>query len=149
MPNKLNYSEGKFMIKKYLSFALCCLLLVTANSSLISAQTKTDNDASSVAKIKATVIKRGTGEKKRVTVKMLDGMKLKGYISQSGEDTFTLTDSKTKQSNSIAYRDVAEVKNRLTKGDKIALGIVIGAAATAAVVVISIFTIICRNEGNC
>jgi sRNA-binding regulator protein Hfq len=147
MKKPIIYSDGKFMIKKYLSFTLCCLLLVGSNFSLISAQTNIADDAST--KIKATVIKRGTGEKKRVTVKMLDGKKLKGYISQSGEDAFTVVDSKTKQSNTVAYRDVAKVENRLSKGDKIALGIVIGVAATAAVVVVSIFSIICRNEGGC
>jgi hypothetical protein len=52
------------MIKKCLSFALVCFLLVTANSSLISAQTRTDKDASSIAKIKAKIAERGTGSDK-------------------------------------------------------------------------------------
>ncbi len=137
------------MIKKYLSFALICLLLTTTGSSLISAQSQTDKDASSVAKIKANIIKRGTGENKRVEVKMLDGTKVKGYVGQADEDSFTLVDSKTKQSTAIAYRDVAKVKNRLTRGDKIALGIVAGAAAAAVIVVVSIIGIRCKNEGGC
>jgi predicted regulator of Ras-like GTPase activity (Roadblock/LC7/MglB family) len=122
------------MIKKWLSFALTCLLLIAVNSSLISAQAKTENDASSIAKIKAVVAERGTGENKRVEVKMLDGTKRKGYISQAGEDSFTLTDSETKQADLIAYRDVAKVKNRASKGDKIALGIVAGAGVVGAIV---------------
>jgi hypothetical protein len=122
------------MIKKWLSFALICLLLVTASSSLISAQTKTDNIASSIAKIKAVVAERGTGENKRVKLKMLDGTKRKGYISQADEDSFTLIDSKTKQADLIAYRDVAKVENRASRGDKVALGIIGGAAAVGAIV---------------
>ncbi len=138
------------MIKRYLSFALCCLLLTTTNLSLVSAQTKTENDASSIAKIKALVVKRGTQKNKRVKVKMLNGTKLKGDVGQAGEDTFTLTDSKTGQSSSIAYRDVSEVeRSGLSKGDKIALGIVIGAAAAAAIVAVTIVSIICKNEGGC
>ncbi len=137
------------MIKKWLSFALCCLLMLNGNSSFISAQTKTDNTASSIAKIKASVAERGTGENKRVEVKMLNGTKLKGYISQADEDLFTLTDSKTRQATLIAYRDVAHVKNRASKGDKIAIGIVAGAAAAAAVVLGAIFLIACKNEGGC
>jgi hypothetical protein len=39
--------------------------------------------------IEAEVLKRGTGDNKRIRVKMLDGSKMKGYISQSGEDSFT------------------------------------------------------------
>ncbi len=138
------------MIKKWLSFALVCFLLAGADASLVSAQTKKENDASSTAKIKAYVGKRGTGEKKVVKVKMLNGTKLKGYISQSGEDSFTVTDLKTKQDASIAYRDVARVeRNGLTKGDKIALGIVIGAVAVVAVVVGALIKIRCNNEGGC
>lgn len=137
------------MIKKYLSFALIFLLLATANSSLISAQTQTDKDASSIAKIKATVVKRGTGENKRVEVKKQDGTKLKGYISQADEDSFTLIDSKTKQSTEIAYGDVAKVKNRLSKGDKIALGAIGGAVAVVAIVLGSFIAIRCKNEGGC
>ena len=136
------------MIKKCLSFALVCLLLITANFSLISAQTKTDNTASSVAKIKAIIAERGTGENKRIEVRMLNGTKLKGYINQAGADSFTLTDSKTKQSTVIAYGEVAKVSNRLSKGDKIALG-VIGGAAAAAVVLGSLLLRRCRNEGGC
>jgi len=137
------------MIKKYISFALICLLLITVNSSLISAQITTDKDLSSAVKIKEKIAKRGTGKNKRIEVKMQNGTKLKGYISQAGEDSFTLVDSKTTQSSVIAYSEIAKIKNRLSKGDKIALGIVTAGVATAAIVLISIYTTICRNEGNC
>lgn len=134
------------MIKKYLSFALCCLLLTTAGSAFISAQTRTTDDASTAAKIKAVVVKREKDKNKRVKVKMLDGTKLKGDVSQAGEDLFTLTDSKTRQSRSIAYRDVSQVgRSGLSKGDKIALGVALGAIATAAIVVISYFAAIFNN----
>ncbi len=63
---------------------------------------------------------------------MLNGTKLKGYISEANEDSFTLVDSKTKQPAAIAYRDVAKVNYRLSKGAKIAFGIVIGAAGVGA-----------------
>lgn len=137
------------MLKKYLTFTLVCLLLITANASLISAQTQTSKEASAVAAIKETVAKRGTGENKRVQVKKHDGTKLKGYISQADEDSFTLTDSKTKQSTEIAYSDVAKIKNRSSKGDKIALIAVGSAAAVVAVVIIGFLVVRCQNEGGC
>ena len=137
------------MIKKWLSFTLVCLLSVAANSALVSAQTNTDRTASSLAKIKNDVSKRGTGEKSRVEVKMLDGTKLNGYISQMDENSFTLVDRKTKQPSSIAYRDVAKVSNRSTNGDRIALWIIGGAAAVAAIVGGSMLLRRCRNEGGC
>ncbi len=134
------------MIKKYLSIALICLLLVTANSVLISAQTQTDKTASSIAKVKTAVLKRQTGENKRVKVIMLNGTELKGYISQASEDSFELTDSKTKQSSSIFYRDVKKVRgNGLSKTAIISLGAI---GAVAAVVLYVVLAPIC-NEGGC
>ncbi len=140
--------KTKFLIKKCLCFAFICSFLVAANSTVISAQTKPDDTASSISKIKANIQKRGTGEKKRVEVKMRDGKKLKGYLSQVGEDSFTLTDRKTNQSSVIAYRDVAKVKGGLS-GDTIALIIVGSAGAAAAIIIGSLFLKRCRNEGGC
>ena len=125
---------------------LACLLLVTANFSLISAQTQADRTASSIAKVKTAVLKRQAGGDKRVKVIMLTGTELKGYISQAGEDSFELMDSKTKQSRSIFYRDVAKVRgNGLSKTAIISLG-ALGAAA--AVVLFVVLAPIC-NEGGC
>jgi hypothetical protein len=137
------------MIKKCLSFSLICLLLVTASPLFISAQTRTDNTDLTIAKVKTAVQKRGIGENKRVEVKMLNGTQLKGYVSQANEDSFTLVDAKTKQPSSIAYRDVAKVSNRMSKGDKIALGILGGAVAVVGVVLGSFLLRRCRNEGGC
>lgn len=134
------------MIKKYLGIALACLLMLTANSVLISAQNQTDKTASLIAKVKTSVSKRGTGENKRVKVIMLSGTELKGYISQAGEDSFELTDSKTKQSRSIFYRDVRKVRgNGLSKTAIISLGVV---GAVTAVVLYVVLAPIC-NEGGC
>jgi hypothetical protein len=134
------------MIKKYSTTALICLLLVTANFTFISAQTQTDESASLTAKVKSSVLKRGTGENKRVKVIMLNGIESKGYISQAGEDSFELTDSKTKQSRSIFYRDVRKVRgNGLSKTAIISL---VAVAAAAAVVLAVVLAPIC-NEGGC
>ena len=122
------------MIKKCLSTAFIGLMLLYTNLQLISAQTNTGNDAAAVEKIKASVTKRGTGEKARVNIKMLNGTKMKGYISQTGEDSFTLTDSKTKQTNTLAYSNVAQVKGTgLSTGAKILIGVGVGVAITVAV----------------
>ena len=119
------------MIKQYLTIVLIGLLAFSANTSLIFAQNKTAD----AEKIKADVMKRGTNEKKSVRVKMLNGTKLKGYISQIGEDSFTLTDLKTKQPTVIAYRDAAKVEGRgLAGGARI--GIIVAAAAGATLLVL-------------
>jgi hypothetical protein len=121
------------MIKKYLSVLLVGILVFGTSSALVFAQT-TDKTASKAEKIKAEVLKRGTSEKKRVKVKMFDGRKIKGYISQTGEDSFTLTDSKTRQPVVIAYRDAAEVSSGWSKSSKI--GLIAGAAAAATLTIL-------------
>jgi hypothetical protein len=63
------------MIKKCLSAAFIGLMLLFTIPQLINAQTNTSNNAATVAKIKANVTRRGTGEKARVNVKMLNGTK--------------------------------------------------------------------------
>ncbi len=40
-----------------------------------------------------------------VEVKLRDTAKLKGYISDAGDDSFTVTDSKTGSSETVAYAD--------------------------------------------
>jgi len=122
------------MIKKCLSVAFIGLLLFSTNLQSISAQTNTGNNTVTTDKIKANVVKRGTGEKARVNVKMLNGTKMKGFISQAGEDSFSLTDPKTKQTSTLAYSDVAQVKGTgLSTGAKIAIGVGIGAVVVVAI----------------
>ncbi len=123
------------MIKKSLLMMVICLSVFGANINFVAAQTKTDRNLSFDEKVKANVLKRGTGEKSKVVVKMKDGTKRKGFISQTGENTFDLTDSKNKQISSLAYGDVAEVKGTgLSTAAKVAIGIGIGVAITAVVV---------------
>ncbi len=126
------------MIKKCLSVAFIGLMLLFTNLQLINAQTSTGNNAATVEKIKANVTKRGTGEKARVNVKMLNGTKMKGFISQAGDDSFTLTDSKTKQTSTLAYSDVAQVKGTgLSTTSKILIGVGVGVAVTVVVLAVA------------
>ncbi|MDQ3710597.1 MAG: hypothetical protein M3388_00015 [Acidobacteriota bacterium] len=125
------------MIKKCLSTLLIGLMLLFTNLQSINAQTSTGNNAA-VSKIKANVTKRGTGEKARVNVKMLNGTKMKGFISQIGDDSFTLTDSKTKQTSTLAYSDVAQVKGTgLSTTSKILIGVGVGVAVTVVVLAVA------------
>ncbi len=129
------------MIKKCLSVALLGLMFLSTNLQLINAQTSTGNNTAAVEKIKANVTKRGTGEKARVNVKMLNGTKMKGFISQAADDSFTLTDSKTRQTSTLAYSDVAQVKKQgLSTGAKILIGVGIGVAVTAVIIAVGLKT---------
>lgn len=128
------------MIKKYPSLMVICLLAFGANTGFITAQMKTNNNLSQVEKVKANVFKRGTGSKAKVNIKMQNGTKVKGFISQTSDDSFTLTDSETMQTTTLAYTDVAEVKRSggLSTAAKIGIGIGVGVLATAIVISVAV-----------
>lgn len=119
------------MIKKILGLILCSLLL-TADTSFIYAQTQSGQDSSTVAKIKAKIIKRETRDDKRASIKLTNGTKLRGFVSQPTEDSFTLTDVKTKQKTSVLYADVAQVSGGFPNSAKI--GILAGVAVAGVIV---------------
>ena len=126
------------MLKKRLFVALLGLTLLFTNLQFINGQTSVGNNAATAEKIKANVTRRGTGEKARVNIKMLNGTKMKGFISQAGDDSFTLTDSKTKQTSILAYSDVAQVKGTgLSTTSKILIGVGVGVAASVVVLAIA------------
>ena len=124
------------MSRKRLSLALVGLILCGVNFQAVFAQSSTDN---ALEKIKTDVSRRGTGEKSKVVVSMKNGTRMKGYISQTDDDSFDLTNSKTKQITTVSYGDVAQVKKPgLSTGAKIAIGVGIAAAVTVVVLVIAV-----------
>lgn len=129
------------MLKRLFSIGLVVLLFHAGNSLLIHDARANQNDAAS-DKVKANVAKRGTGPKAKVTVKLKDRTKLKGYISNASGDSFTLSDSKTGQTRTLAYSDVAEVKKQggMSLAAKIGIGVGIGVGALALFVVIGCAT---------
>jgi len=92
------------------------------------------DDASTVEKIKTKITRLGVGEKARAQIKLRNGQKIKGYVSNASEDNFSLTDRKSGQTTTIAYADVVDVKKPgMTKRTKIIIGVTIGVVATAAI----------------
>ncbi|HEX5707654.1 MAG TPA: hypothetical protein VFX96_10185 [Pyrinomonadaceae bacterium] len=134
------------MLKRLLSCGLVALLLHAADSMPILAFARADQRPPPVEKVKADVAKRGTGKKARVKVKLQDGSKLKGYISQAEEDSFTLTDSKTGQTRTLTYREVTEVKKQggLSLTAKIGIGLGIAAGGLAL-----LYAIGCHDDPIC
>ena len=122
------------MLRKTFVIIVSGILLVSTAFGLKTAQAQTGKDAQLTAETRAKVQKLGLGRDARVEVKLRDSAKLKGYISQAGQDSFTVTNSKTGAAQTVNYADVTQVKKPgsglSTKG-----WIIIGAAAVAAVVV--------------
>ena len=120
------------MLKRLFSISLVVLLFHAGNSLLIHDVARAQSDAAS-DKVKAEVAKRGTGPKAKVTVKLKDRTKLKGYISNASADSFTLSDSETGQLRTLAYSDVSEVKKQggMSLAAKIGIGLGAGVGALA------------------
>src|SRR5215510_5092366 len=119
------------MLKRLFSIGLAVLLFHAGNSLLIHDVARASQGDAAAAKVKAAVAKRGTGPKAKVTVKLKDKTRLKGYISNASGDSFTLSDSKTGQTKTLAYSDVAEVKKQggLSLAAKIGIGVGVGVLA--------------------
>jgi hypothetical protein len=117
------------MFRKLVTLFLITLVMNGAGIRLSHAESKEGKQARFAEKIKANVLKLGTGESTRVKVKLRDQGKLEGYISEAGADTFTVTDRKTGVATTVAYVQVKSVQgNNLSTGAKIAIGVGIAAA---------------------
>lgn len=74
------------MFRKTIVLGLCVLFLNLSFSTSAFAQANQNEDAKLAEKVKANVQKRGTGKDVRVQVKLKNGTKLKGHVSQFNED---------------------------------------------------------------
>jgi len=128
------FGEGECMrkisLRKHFSFLLVALLVF---NSLVVQATPTE-DMFRTAKVKATVQKRGIGEKSRVKVRLRNKEEVKGYISKIEDASFDVTDKTTGQATTILYVNVERVQGSgLSKGAKI--GIIAGAAVAIVAIV--------------
>jgi translation initiation factor IF-1 len=85
-------------------------------------------------KAKTEVVDRLNKKETRVKVKLRNGSEMKGRITQSGDNSFTLTDEKTGSKSDIAYADVVNIEGRgMSKKKKMFIAIGAGAAVLVAV----------------
>jgi hypothetical protein len=123
------------MFRKLVTFLLVASVINLAGVRLAYADSKEEKQARFAEKVKANVLKLGTGESTRVKVKLRDQAKLDGYISDAGAETFTITNRKTGVATTVAYPQVKSVQgNNLSTGAKIAIGV--GIAATIIFIIL-------------
>lgn len=117
------------MFRKLVTLLLVAAVINLAGVRLAYAESKEEKQARFAEKVKANVLKLGTGESTRVKVKLRDQRKLEGYISDAGAESFTITNRKTGEATTVAYPEVKSVQgNNLSTGAKIAIGVGIAAA---------------------
>jgi len=61
-----------------------------------------------------------------VSIKLIDGTKIKGYVTEATDDHFVVNDRKTGQSRTINYDQVKDIGVGLSEKTKIGLGIAAG-----------------------
>jgi sRNA-binding regulator protein Hfq len=105
----------------------------------IYAQSATTKDDASIQKLKREIGKLNTNGKNIARVKLHNGTKLKGYISQANEDNFVITD-KHGQKSTVAYTDLSDVKkgSGLSRTSKILIVSGIAVAIIVTVIAVSI-----------
>jgi hypothetical protein len=113
------------MFRKISSLLIIVLLMQSlSGATALVAQTRNDEQ---VEKVRLKVAKQGYGDKARVTVRMKDGTKVKGFISQAGADDFTVRDRKTGEPTLIRYLDVAKLESN--RGHSTLRNVLIGVGA--------------------
>src|ERR1044072_1001301 len=112
------------------SIPLAIVLLLTPLIRVARAQQLTPH----ASDIKEKILKRGNSQ---VTIKLLNGSVLKGRVTQTSENMFTLKEDKTKYHRDISFAEVLEVKGGgLSKGAKFGIltGILTGAVLIGVLV---------------
>jgi len=112
------------MFKKVLCLVLVGFVLSVAGVRTAYAGSKEEKETRLAGKVKEGISKLGTGPAAHIEVKLRDKTKLKGYVSEAGEDSFVIADEKTGAVSSVPYSQVQQVKgNNLSKAAKIAIGV--------------------------
>jgi hypothetical protein len=116
------------MFKRILAVALAAMLVNLVAVRATHAATEAEKQARFAGKVKAAVLKLGTGEAARVRVTLRDKTKLEGYVSSASDESFVVTNFKTGAATTVPYPQVKGVQgNNLSTGAKIAIGVGIGA----------------------
>ena len=138
------------MSKRIFAIVISGVILTTSVAfQSVQAQGSRDTNAAAKARLKIETL----GSNARVDVKLLDGTKLKGYVSAKDQDGFTVTDSKTGANSAVRYAEVSEVK-KAGGGVSTKTWIIIGSAvAAAAVTWIIVKPVLCdggaQSRGPC
>jgi hypothetical protein len=120
------------MKKRVLNVVLALLL---ANVPSL-AGTQAETDAQLIDKVRSKIARLGVGEKAKATLRLKDGTKVKGYVSQMRETDVVMRDRQTDQPTPVLFKDIAKVDDNRGHGTakKVGIGVAIGAGAVLVVI---------------
>jgi len=134
------------MFRKFFAVILSVIILSAAfGTATTGAQTLRD---AREEKTRTFVAKRGTGRDARVVVRYRNDSKLRGYISETGTDSFTVVNPDTNTSTVVSYGEVEKVSK---PGGFPTKWVVLGASAAAAVIigVTVLHPVLCDGGAGC
>ena len=131
------------MFRKILSL-LMVVLLGQVLSAVPALAAQTSDEAQAIEKIRLKVAKQGVGDNARVTAKLKNGTKVKGFISQAGANDFTVRDRKTGEPTVIPYSDVVKLENN--SGHSTLRNVLIGVGVGVGAVLLVIFVTIAHLD---
>lgn len=122
------------MFKRLPSVALTVLLMlmlvstpaaplaVRPSARAAQAPAQSSGEARRAGQVKAKILKLGTGPEARVRVTLRDRARVRGYVSEAGEQYFVVVSPRTGVTTTIPYSQVRSVDGKgLSEGAKAAL----------------------------
>lgn len=99
-------------------------------------------------KARAFISKRGTGSDARVVVRLRNDSKLRGYVSQTGADSFTVVNPETNTTTVVSFDEVEKVSR--PGGFPTKWVVLAGAAAAAVIVGVTVIEpVLCDGGAGC
>ncbi|MGH9949114.1 MAG: hypothetical protein ACRD6X_18235 [Pyrinomonadaceae bacterium] len=98
------------MLMKYILISMIALLINLTIAPVAFASGKSDKGAGFVEKLRANIEKQGTGADSKIRLKLKNGSKVNGYISEIAGDGFTVIEEKTAVSTFVPYSQVKQAK---------------------------------------
>jgi len=126
-------------MKRILTTLLLVLTIVLAPLGPAARGQQQAAHASDTTNVKTEVERRLNKKEVRVKVRLRNGSQVKGRISQTNDNGFTLTDEKTGSRTELAYADVIAVEGRgMSKKKKILIATAIGVGVAITVAAIAL-----------
>ena len=120
------------MTRRLLTLSLAFAIVLTPLGPAVHARKKPDQTPD---RVKTEVESRLRKKEEHVKVKLRSGSEVKGRITQSSENGFTVIEDKSGNTTQIAYADVSNVEGRgMSKTKKTLIGVGIGVGVFAALV---------------
>jgi hypothetical protein len=118
------------MTRRLLTLSLAFAIVLTPFGPAAYGKKKPDQTPD---KVKTEIESRINKKEEHVKVKLRSGSQVKGRITQSSANGFTVIDDKSGSRTEIAYTDVSNVEGRgMSKTKKTLIGVGIGVALFAA-----------------